>query len=173
MIPEVISHFTIDEPPTKYVVKYKRPKKDEETGKIITEKVYYLNANIFYGNNVHWSIQYEIINFAKDWLLPFFMEIPKILKCKIEFIYYHPSDTWDLDNKDAFWRKVLLDILKTPTENQKAKAAREKRRIRTVEKLPDDTVRFVNGFKCDYELGAHRLEIKIIGFKLDEQIGLF
>lgn len=163
--PELLAHLKIIDPVAKFVKVYSKPKIDENTGKEITEKVYYLNNNIFFGNSVHWSRQYEIINFAKDWLMPYLLELPKIEKCKVEIVYHHTKDTWDLDNKGAFWMKILLDLLKTPTEGQIQKAEKYNSFVRSVECLPDDTVRHVNGYKVDFERGQHCLEIKLIGYK--------
>lgn len=163
--PEVLFHIQINDPISKFVKPYKKPKIDQDNGKEVSEKVYYLNNNIFFGNSIHWATQYEIINFAKDWLMPFLMEVPKIEKCKIEIVYHHHKTNWDLDNKGAFWMKILLDLLKTPNQGQLDKADKYNNYVRSVDSLPDDTVQHVNGYKVDFERGAHCLEIKIIGYK--------
>jgi hypothetical protein len=162
--PEVLAHLKLLDPPSKYFKKHKKPKYDDDKGKLILGKDYYLTNNIFFGNSIHWSTQYEIINFAKDWLYLRLLDLPKIVKCRIDIVYHHPTDNWDLDNKGAFWLKMILDILKTPTEKQHAKAKRYNSYIKTVNCIPDDTVRYVTGYSVEYNKGVHCLEIKITGF---------
>ena len=159
---ETLVHIEIQDPPTYYDHGYKKPKYDEEKQKLITKKRYYLTNNIFFGNNTHWKIQYDIINYAKDWFQPFLSDTPKIRKCRIELTYYSENDTWDLDNKSSFWIKILLDLLKTPTQKQQLKARQNGKWIRSVEAIPDDTVKYINGISAFHAYGKHRMEIKII-----------
>lgn len=168
---DTIYHVTISDPPTQYIVVNKRKKRDKE-GKIIKDKVHYLTANIFY-SGVHWQTQSIIVNFAKDWIMWFLKEMPKIQKCNIEITYHHPTDTFDLDNKCYFWIKIILDLMKTPTSTQILKALEYNNPIKTIRTLPDDTVRFVDGINMRYKKGAPAIEIKINGRKQEEQTQLF
>ena len=165
---KILFHIEIMDPPSKYEKSLKRIKVDKKTGNLITKNTYYLSNNIFYGNNLHWMIQYEIINYTKDWLMPYLKDVPKIKKCEIELIYYRETEQFDLDNKTGFWMKILLDLLKTPTKKQKDKALRNNTWIRSVEALPDDTVKYVDGLIARFKPGKHRLEIKIIESEISQ-----
>lgn len=168
---EVLFHGVIQDPPTKYVSKIKKPKPDKD-GKIKTENVYYLTANLFY-DGTHWSIKNKIVNFAKDWVIWFLKTIPKIEKCQIEITYHYPTDGFDLDNKLYFWTKIILDLFKTPSSKQMLLAQKYKNDIKTLRLLDDDTVRFVDKITMEYKKGAPALEIKVIGRKASVQNTLF
>ena len=99
------AHFEILNPPTKYILVKKRK----------TNETIYLTNNVFYGGVHHWSVQRKVINFAKDFLILFLYNIPKMNKMRLEVVYFAPESQFDLDNKGGFWVKMLLDLLKTPS----------------------------------------------------------
>lgn len=168
---DTIYHVTISDPPTKYIIENKKKKVDKK-GEIKKDAVYYLTANLFY-DGTHWAIKSKVVNFAKDWIIWFLKDMPKIQKCDIEITYHHPTDTFDLDNKVYFWIKIILDLMKTPTSGQIKNAEKYSNDIKTIRTLPDDTVRFVDGINMRYKKGAPAIEIKINGRKQEEQTQLF
>lgn len=168
---ELIKHIEIIDPPYKWVKVAKR-KVDPETGTLAID-TYYLNANIFFGNNTHFAIQYKIINFAKDFVVWHLKDIPKLEKMQLHLTYQHPKDTWDLDNKAYFWQKIILDLLKTPSDAQVAKALEGKRRLQTLRVIPDDTIRYVDKLVARGKLGRHALILDIFGRRMAEQQKIF
>ena len=159
---ELIKEVIIIDPPTKHTKTAKR-KIDAKTGKL-KKTVTYLTANMFY-SNVGFMLRYEIVNEVKDFLIPYFKDIPKLDKMKLELIYSRKNDNFDIDNKGYFWVKVLLDLFKTPTDNQLKKARSKGKRIKTLSILKDDTAKYFTGFSARYEKGEHKLIFKIYGNK--------
>lgn len=168
---DTLFHIVISDPPTKYVFHRQREKINDD-GSVKKEKVEYLTANLFYGDQ-HWSVRYTVVNYAKDWIIPFLQKMPKIQKCKIEITYYYPTDGFDLDNKLYFWIKIILDVMKTPNSDEILKAQKYKNTVKSIDKIQDDSVRFVDEIKMKYQRGAPALELKIIGILKDEQGTLF
>lgn len=168
---DVLFHAVLKDPPVKYVEVRKKIKLDKD-GKIKKDNVYYLTANVFY-NGTHFIIRSKIVNFAKDWLLWNLKKIPPIEKCKLEIIYHHPTDTFDLDNKAYFWTKMILDLLKTPSSRQIINSQRYSNEIKSLGVLKDDTVRYVDEIKMKYVRGESALEIKLTGRAENKQGNLF
>lgn len=168
---EKLAHFEIMNPPSKYV-QVRKNKIDPDTGKL-KETTHYLTYNLFFSQNVHWSVLRKIINYCKDFILPFFQHIPKMEKFHIHVIYYRPDDNFDLDNKVAFWLKIILDLMKTPSSKEIIKAQKYRSIIKTVEVIPDDSVRFIPKQTMEYKRGQHKMEIIIHGIKEEEQGKLF
>lgn len=160
---EILAHFEILDPPSKYIIQ-KKTKKDQTI---------YLTNNLFYGGVYHWAVQRKCINYAKDSIIHYFNHIPKMSRCNIELIYHSPKNTFDLDNKAGFWVKMILDIMKTPSEKERLKAAQYNNTIRSISVLPDDSAKFVKEISMKYKKGSHRLEIIIHGIRQDEQQSIF
>ena len=169
---ELLTHFEVLDPPTKYVHKYKK-KKYNKDGNIIKEQSYYMTANLFYGGNVHWSMIRKVTNHAKDFILPLLVTIPKMEKCRIEVTYHHPNAQFDLDNKVYFWVKVILDLFTPPTEKEKEYAKKYNRQLKSIYVLEDDSVKYIDDISMKYKRGAHKLELKVFGRLAVEQISLF
>ena len=167
-----LAHFEIMDPPTKYVIQRKRPKQDKD-GNLITQNTYYLTNNLFYGGTVHWAIQRKCINYAKDYIIHFLKTIPKMQKCRLEVIYHHTKDGFDLDNKVGFWVKMILDIMKTPSSKEILKAQKYKNKIKTIEVIPDDDAKYVDEITMKYKRGQHRIEVIVYGILKEEQTSLF
>lgn len=168
---EVIFHEVLKNPPTKWILERKKIKLDENF-QVVPDDTYYLTANLFY-DGTHWAIKSKIMRFAKEWIVEHLRVIPELEKCRIHLTYHHHKDGFDLDNKLYFWAKVLLDILKTPSEKQLENAKEYGNEIITTNTLKDDTVRYVDGINMEYKRGATALEIKITGRRQDVQTALF
>ena len=168
---EVLFHKIIYDPPTKYVTPNKKGKLDKE-GKVKKDGVSYLTNNIFYGG-VHFAVRNKIVLFSKEWIVWFLKDIPKMRKCSVEITYHHPTDTFDLDNKVGYWAKIILDLLKTPTQKQIDKAIKYKNPIISLNVLDDDTVRYIDEIVMRYKKGESAIELKITGYSKEEQQTLF
>jgi len=158
-----LAHFEILNPPTKYIHQRK-------TKPAIT---YYLTNNVFYGGTVHWSVQRKVINYAKDSIIFYFTHIPEMRKCRLELIYHSPKAGFDLDNKAGFWIKMILDIMKVPSDKEIINAKNYGNKIKTVSVLPDDSCKYIDDIRMRYVKGAHKLEVIIHGILLDKQEKLF
>jgi len=169
---EVIFHGMFPDPPTYYDKKNHKIKVNDK-GVVIPYDRHYLTANLWYSADMHFSLKYKIIDFAKAWLMQYMANIPKIEKCQLTVTYHHPTDTFDLDNKVYFWTKLILDIMKTPTSKQIIKAQQYDNVIKTIESLKDDTVRFVDGINMKYKKGEAAIELKITGRLESTQQNLF
>ena len=167
------------DPPAKYIKTAKKKTEivtDKRTGKTkirLKETTYYLNGNLFYSNDVHFSTRSEIVNFAKDYLLAWCDEMPKLELLEVELIYYRTDNNFDLDNKAYFWQKVFLDLLKTPSKRELKKAQDYRRKINTLEIIPDDNVRYVKKLSSEYRKGQHKMEIILRGRRKNIQNSLF
>lgn len=169
----LIWEVTINDPPTKYTIPYKKPKYDKDN-KLITEQVHYLTANLFYNNNLSFHIVSKIINEVKLWLRQYMNGIPDIEKMQLH-ILYRSNKHIDLDNKAYFWRKLFMDILKTPTSRQLIKAKEKNRIIITTNTIKDDDTKCVDSYQEYFELGGHSITFRIYGRLANEQkqINLF
>jgi len=168
---QLIKKIEIPDPPTKYKIKYKRPKLKTVNGKqkLVTERVFYLTANLFYAHKLDYAHQKRIINFCKTWLELHLQGLPKLQKMNLHITYRSPRENWDLDNKGYFWRKLILDVMKTPTDKQVARKKMQGRNIVTTRTIPDDDVRHVNYCTERYEKGPEALVIEIHGVVVPKQ----
>jgi hypothetical protein len=151
---------TITDIPTKYDKLKKRESKK------LGEKVYqtyYLTYNLIFSDKVHFTTVNEIMTACKELLKMHFNDLPEMDKMQFELIYRSPTSNFDLDNKAAFWSKVFLDVLKTPTPKQIAKAARYKNLIVSLDKMVDDNVKYMNGYVHKYEKGPLSMTINVYG----------
>lgn len=179
---DLVAHFEVMNPPTKYVHTAKRKYEVDDAGEVILDKegnpklkttTYYLTANLFYGGNVHWSMMRKATNHAKDSILPFLHTVPKMEKCRLEIIYHHPNAQFDLDNKVYFWTKMILDLFTPPTEKEKEYAEEYNRPIKSIYALDDDSVKYIDDIHMKYQRGEHKLEVKVFGRLYCEQGSLF
>lgn len=167
---KLIKTITIEDPPTKWV-KVAKEKIDPETGSLKTD-TYYLTANLFYATQVHYSIKSRIINFCKDILILQMKGIPKLEKCRINITYQQVHDGFDIDNKAYFWGKLFIDLLKIPSDKQVANAFKKGYGVKTVNVLPDDTVRYLDEINMKYRKGQHKLIFEVYGREMSEQTTL-
>ena len=163
--------IVIPDPPSKYVDQAKR-KIDPETGKL-KEQTFYLSANLFFGDKIHYHQQKKVMDFAKNYLTMYFQGLPKLEKLRIKIIYERPDYGFDLDNKAYFWLKTLLDLLKQPTERQLLQAKKKGYKIITLGILTDDNVQVVDKIQWKFKPGPHKMTVKMKGRKLPEQRRLF
>lgn len=158
---DLIKEIVIPNPPTKYEMFYKKEKFDSN-GKRVLKTDYYLTANLFFGNTTSYHIIYKITNACKNFLYPFLKGLPEIEKMDVDITYYSTTHI-DLDNKLFFWKKLIFDILKTPTPKQIKNAQERKKEIITTNTIPDDNTKVICNVSEHFELGEHRMVIKIYG----------
>ena len=168
---DLIKKIIIKNPPTKWVkpVKY-RKKGSKKKG---LKDVHYLTANLWYSNDVHFTTQSDIRNDCKGFLYEHLQGIPKLNKMRTRIVYSRTTDDWDLDNKAFFWRKLLLDLLKTPSSKEVLKARRYNKEILSLRVVPDDSCKYIDENSEKYIKGEHALIIEIYGRLEDEQQQLF
>lgn len=170
---DLIKEIKIMSPPTKYTVRYKKPKFDKH-GKLITHTDYYLTANLFFNNKTSVFIISKIVDETKRFLLPYMKGLPEIEKMRLEIIYRKTTDI-DIDNVGFFWRKLFMDILKTPTSRQLLNANKKGKDIITSSTITDDNTKCVLGHKEDFEYGEHCVIFRIYGRvkSTQEELNLF
>ena len=140
------------DPPTKYKV---------------GNKTYYFTTNLYYGQ-VHWSVRYKAVNFAKDFMLLYIDKMPELSNLKIKLTYSRTTDNFDLDNKLGFWVKVFLDLLKKPSKKE---LANNKYAIKSINVVHDDSCKYIDEIRFKYEKGKHFLKVEIKGIlKENEEI---
>lgn len=162
---ELIKEIIIDSPPTFYQIK--KVKKSKELGEDVYDK-YYLTANLFYIQNVSYHIVSKITYEVKGFLLQKMGRIPKLEKMTLE-IEVHRTTHFDLDNVSYFWKKLFLDVLKTPTPRQIANAKKRNKDIVTLEVLDDDNTKCVIEINEKYVYGSPKLVFRIYGRVKDNQ----
>lgn len=168
---QLIKAIVIPYPPTKYVQSRKNIKFNEN-GTIKKEAVHYLTANLFY-DGTNFFIRAKVVDYAKEFIMPFLVGIPKLEKCEIEITYYDKKDNFDLDNKAFFWIKIILDLMKSYTDVQHQKAIERKKPIKTLNILPEDTVRYVPKITMQYARGNRAIALKIYGETESPKTDLF
>lgn len=157
----LIKEIVIPNPPHKWTLVYKKEKFDGN-GKLVTHQDFYLTANLFYSDRSSFHITSKIIYETKEYLLPFLKGLPELEKMKTEMVMYNKKDV-DLDNRWFFFYKLILDILKTPTQKQIDRALKYKKPIITTNTVYDDNTKYVGGFKCDFEKGENKIVFRIFG----------
>lgn len=166
---KLVKEIIIKDPPTKYVKRVTRRKAGSKKKGL--EDVYYLTANLFYSNDVHFSLRSDIVNNVKGFLHEYLKDVPKLDKMRLDIVYQRPTDNFDLDNKIYFWQKILLDLMKTPTDREVKKALRYKKEIKTLRIIKDDSVKYVPELNSKYIKGEHLIKISI--YELNKEINLF
>ncbi len=154
----------IENPPSKYT-DVKKTKIDPKTG-LLKQVVYYLTGNLWY-QGVHFAIRSKIVENVKYYLIEYLKDIPELQKMKVEIVYFKESTQWDLDNKVTFWLKMLLDLVKIPTEKQKKKAFKYRKEVLSINCLKDDTVKYIDEINMKYEKGPHAMKINVYGVTRD------
>lgn len=163
----LIKEIVILSPPTKFTIPYKKPKFDKD-GKMITEQVFYLTSNLFYNNNLSYHIVSKIITETKRWMVGYMGGIPELELMSLEIIYRRNKHI-DLDNTSYFFRKLFMDILKTPTPKQILNANKKRKDIITTNTIPDDNTKHVRHYSETFELGEPCIIFKIYGRPKDTQ----
>ena len=153
----------IDSPPTFYL-DIKKKTIDPKTNKLREDK-YYLTGNIFYSEQLHFSTRMKVINFAKRFLRPHFESayIPRLTNMKLSLFFCYGDSRSDLDNLDSFWKKVILDMLKTITPKMKERALKYKTELIHLEIIKDDNSKYVNEFQSKFIPRGNQLIIIIEG----------
>ncbi|APZ82882.1 hypothetical protein [Flavobacterium phage FL-1] len=163
----LIKEIVIESPPTKYTKYFKKEKFDKD-GKLITHQDYYLTGNLFYADKSSFHLISNIIQESKEFLLPYLKGIPPLAKMRVEWEYHTMKDI-DLDNKASYWLKLILDILKTPTEKQINRALKYKKIVITTNTITDDNTKCIDEIKLKYFRGEHKMVLRIYGRPKDEQ----
>lgn len=151
--------------PIKKIEFWKKRKKEFQT--------FYITANDIYSERIHFSQKIKIQNMIKEYLIPYFSDIPKLEKMTMDITYFDNSTIWDIDNKDYVWRKIILDLFKIPTSKQILKAEKYKNEIITLNILPEDNVKHYLGGSHYYGGRGSKMIILIKGRLLNEQKQLF
>lgn len=163
---ELIKEFILKDPPTKWTLNYKKEKFNGK-GKKVTKQDFYLTANLFYADRSSYHITSRIINECKEYLCDNIKYLPELEKMRVELEYHHTKHI-DLDNKGYFFLKLLLDILKIPTQKQIDNAAEKGKEIISLNVIKDDTTEFIDDISMKYKKGEHCMIIRIYG-RLKEQ----
>lgn len=163
---ELIREIIFKDPPTKWTLNYKKEKFNSK-GEKVTKQDFYLTANLFYADRTSYHITSKIINECKEYLKDNIKYLPELDKMRLEIEYRHTKEI-DLDNKAYFWAKLLLDILKIPTQRQIDNAALKKKQIISLNVIHDDTTKFIDDIRMKFERGEHCMIIRIYG-RLKEQ----
>jgi len=163
----LIKEIVLDNPPHKYTRVFKKPKVNRK-GETILKQDYYLTGNLFYADKSSFHLISKIIDESKDYLHPYLKGLPELEKMRLEFEYHKMQDI-DLDNKASYWVKLMLDILKTPTQKQIARATRYKKKIVTTNTIKDDNTKCISGINLKFVKGEHKMIFKIYGKVKDEQ----
>lgn len=151
-------------------IKLKKKKKSLEVGHDVFDK-YYLTSNLFFNNNTSYHIISKIVQDCKLWLLPHLKGLPELEKMSLE-IEINRTKHIDLDNVSYFWKKLFLDILKTPSQRQISNSIQKNRQIITTRTIEDDTTKFVIEFTDKFKRGPNALIFRIYGKVKDEQTEL-
>jgi hypothetical protein len=158
---ELIKEIIILDPPTKWTLKYKKPKYDSK-GDLVEKQDFYLTGNLFYADRTSYHITSKIINESKEFLFPYFSRLPELEKMRLDF-EYHKTTHIDLDNKSSYWIKLILDILKTPSSRQLANAIKHKKPIITTNTIADDNTKCIDEINTKFVLSEHKMIIRIYG----------
>jgi hypothetical protein len=163
----LIKEIVLLDPPSKWTLKYKKQKFDSK-GKLVTKQEFYLTGNLFYSDRTSFHLTSKIIQESKEYLYPYFERLPELEKLRLEF-EYHSTKHIDLDNKANFWIKLVLDILKTPTQQQIVRALKHKKPIITTRTINDDNTKCVDEIKLKFVKGEHKMIFRIYGVVKSEQ----
>jgi hypothetical protein len=168
---QLIKEIIIENPPTFYQIK--KVGKSKLAGVDVYDK-YYLTANLFFNNATSFHIISKIVQECKIYLKDKVGYIPPLEKMRLE-IEIHASKHIDLDNRSYFWKKLLLDILKTPTNRQvlKANNSKYKKEIITLNVIHDDTTQYIDDIRETFKYGGNQLIFRIYGRAKSEQKQLF
>lgn len=163
----LIKEIVIEDPPSKYTLVYKKEKFDSK-GKSVTHQDFYLTGNLFYSDRTSFHLTSKIIYESKEFLYSYLKGMPELEKIKLEFEYHKLQDI-DLDNKANYWIKLVLDILKTPTQKQIDRALQYKKPIITTNTITDDNTKCIDEIKLKFVKGPHKMIFRIYGRVKSEQ----
>lgn len=163
----LIKEIVIVDPPTKYTIAYKKPKFDSN-GKAVLKQDYYLTSNLFFNSNMSFHITSKITTECKRMLYPYLKGLPELEKMRTEMEIHRDKDI-DLDNVGFFWRKLIMDILKTPTSRQLVNAHKRKSEIITVNCIFDDNTKTVLEHNEKFFKGENKIVLRIYGRVKTEQ----
>jgi len=161
----LIKEIVIPDPPTFYLIK--KVKKSKEAGEDVYDK-HYLTGNLFYIQNVSYHVVSKITHDVKLFLADKVGVVQELEKISLE-IEYHRTAHIDLDNKIYFWKKLLLDILKSPTKKQldnvkkKRDDGKKVNDIVSLNVIPDDSSKYFDYCTERFVIGEHKLVIRIFG----------
>jgi len=155
----LIKEIIILDPPTYYSVK--KVKKSKAAGEDVFDK-HYLTANLFYIQNVSYHVVSKIIYDCKKYLKEHIGDLPELERIYLEFEYHSKKDI-DLDNKSFYWRKLFMDVLKTPTPRQIENAKKKNKEIITTNTIKDDDTKYYRKGSEEYFYGEHKMIFRIFG----------
>lgn len=165
----LIKEITIENPPTFYQIK--NSKESKLKGEDVFTK-YYLTSNLFVNNTLSYHITTKIIQECKMFLRDKINYISPMEKINVE-IEVSASKDIDLDGRAFFWRKLMHDILKTPTSRQVENSKKRKNEIITLNAIYDDSTKYGFDVNLDYfNLGENILTFRIYGRAKSEQKSL-
>ena len=159
------STYIVIEQPINKIEFFKKRSGDTDT--------YYISANNIFSEKIHFAVKLKIQAQLKTFVLPYFKDVPKLETMTMDIVYYSNRTQWDIDNKDYVWRKIILDLFKTPTSKQILKAEKYNNEIITLNILPEDNVKHYLGGSHYYGGRGDKMEITIKGTLLNEQKELF
>ena len=162
----LIKEIVIENPPTFYQIKRKRD--SEKLGYDVFDK-YYLTANLFFNNNTSFFVISKIVNDCKKMLVQKIGYLPELEKLRLE-IEIKANKQIDLDNRSYFWRKLFLDVMKTPTAKQIQKANEKKREIITLNVIKDDDTKVITESYDKFTFGGDALIFRVYGRVKSKQI---
>jgi hypothetical protein len=164
---DLVKEIIIISPPSKWTLVYKKPKFDSK-GKEVTHQDFYLTGNLFYSDRTSFHLTSKIIQESKEFLYGHLRGLPQLEKMRLEFEYHHIKDI-DLDNKANYWVKLVLDILKTPTQRQIDRANKYKKPIITTNTIADDNTKCIDELHYRFVKGEHKIILRIFGKIKSEQ----
>jgi hypothetical protein len=162
----LLKEVVIDSPPTFY--KIKKVKASKEAGEDIYDK-YYLTLNLFFNNNISYHVTMKITQDCKKLLRDKIGYLPSLEKMRVE-IEIHASKHIDLDGRAAYWRKLVHDVLKCPTDKQLKNSIDRGKEIVTLNAVYDDSTKYGFDRNLDtFQLGGNLLIFRIYGRIKSEQ----
>lgn len=111
----------------------------------VGKRKYYLTANIFY-EGVHFAVRKKVVEMAKMYLRSEInpSRLPMMDKIKLTLEFHTMDQEWDLDNREFFWKKMVLDLIKKKC-------------------IPEDNVKHVVHFETKYKRAHECLIVRIDG----------
>lgn len=128
---------------------------------------HYLTGNLFYSDQLHFTTRTMIVNEVKKILTPHFrsQNIPVLTNVKLSLVCMRHDDNFDLDNWESFWKKIILDLLKTPTPKMIEKGKKYRTEMIHLNILPDDRAKHVKHFETKFVQRGNMMVIILEGEK--------
>jgi len=162
---ELIQEITLHDPPTYYDIPKVRASK--AAGKEMKTR-HYLTANLFTNSNISYFITDRIKTDCKLLIEHNIDNLPKLEKMHLEIVVKRMKHI-DLDNVAYFWKKLFMDVLKTPSEKQIANAKAKNRVITSTNTIPDDSTKYIDSFTEKFEIGESAIIFRIFGRLAENQ----